>query len=97
MSTDAQEPAAQQQPVTAIIVGMVVAAIVGYLSIRFFLKLIANAKLEGFAFLPVTCFAQALAFFRNSPDRNANRGIWKKYMNHLEKNHILQNKMLILP
>lgn len=33
----------------AIVVGMVLAAIVGYLSIRFFLKLIANAKLEGFA------------------------------------------------
>ncbi len=33
----------------AIIVGMVVAAIVGYLSIRFFLKLIANASLDGFA------------------------------------------------
>ncbi len=33
----------------AILVGMVLAAVVGYLSIRFFLKLIANAKLEGFA------------------------------------------------
>ena len=33
----------------AIIVGMVVAAIVGYLSIRFFLKVIANATLNGFA------------------------------------------------
>ncbi len=33
----------------AIIVGMVLAAIVGYLSIRFFLKLIANASLDGFA------------------------------------------------
>ena len=33
----------------AIIVGMVVAAVVGYLSIRFFLKLIANATLNGFA------------------------------------------------
>lgn len=33
----------------AIAVGMVVAGIVGYLSIRFFLKLIANASLDGFA------------------------------------------------
>ena len=33
----------------AIIVGMVVAAVVGYLSIRFFLKVIANATLNGFA------------------------------------------------
>jgi len=33
----------------AIIVGMVVAAIVGYLSIRFFLKLIGKASLNGFA------------------------------------------------
>lgn len=33
----------------AIIVGMVVAAVAGYLSIRFFLKLIANATLNGFA------------------------------------------------
>ena len=33
----------------AIIVGMVVAAVVGYFSIRFFLKLIANATLNGFA------------------------------------------------
>ncbi len=33
----------------AIIVGMVVAAIAGYFSIRFFLKLIANATLNGFA------------------------------------------------
>jgi len=33
----------------AIIVGMVVAAVVGYLSIRFFLKVIAKATLNGFA------------------------------------------------
>ncbi len=33
----------------AIIVGMVVAAIVGYLSIRFFMKLISKATLNGFA------------------------------------------------
>ncbi len=33
----------------AIIVGMVIAAVVGYFSIRFFLKLIANATLNGFA------------------------------------------------
>ena len=33
----------------AILVGMVLAAIVGYLSIRFFLKVIANASLDGFA------------------------------------------------
>jgi undecaprenyl-diphosphatase len=33
----------------AILIGMVVAGVVGYFSIRFFLKLIANATLNGFA------------------------------------------------
>lgn len=60
----------------AIVVGMVLAAVVGYLSIRFFLKLIANAKLEGFALYVtllgvITILLHTLGIISDAPTADA--------------------------
>lgn len=60
----------------AIIIGMIVAAIVGYLSIRFFLKVIANATLNGFALYVavvgiVVIILQAIGVITDPPSATA--------------------------